>query len=331
MSESGDYEPAAWAPKGSFTQARQAYNQNAGRDYQKAVAAGNTASKLLPDFVETNCSHPLIVDTDFTGSMEGWDSVMASKYPYMDNEIRNEYLAKDTEISFGAHCDTSDDYPLQVRPFANGKDLLKKMDELVHASGGGGSGDMQEAHPLAWLYRTRNTRMPRTVIKPPYIMITDEMPCDMISPEIAEAQAKVIIDKHMSREEIFKEVMAIYSPYLILKPYSSERISGERLPSSTKRVFDCWAELIGPDRIAILPEAERVVDVIFGILARETGKIDYFKKEIEDRQTAKQVDTVYKALKTVHRLPKPEDKKPPAPTHSKTKGIGGGTPTKPLA
>jgi hypothetical protein len=46
-----------------------------------------------------------------------------------------------------------------------------------------------------------------------------------------------------------------------------------------------------------------VVDVIFGILAKETNKIDYFKDEIEGRQRPDQVDTVYKSLKTIHALP----------------------------
>ena len=46
-----------------------------------------------------------------------------------------------------------------------------------------------------------------------------------------------------------------------------------------------------------------MVDVIFGILAKDTGRVDYFRKEIEARQKAGQVKTVYKALETVHALP----------------------------
>ena len=43
-----------------------------------------------------------------------------------------------------------------------------------------------------------------------------------------------------------------------------------------------------------------MVDVIFGILAKETGKVEYFRKELEERQSPEQVKTVYTSLKTVH-------------------------------
>jgi hypothetical protein len=332
MSESNDYTPAAWAPSGGFTQAREAYNAHAGRDYQEARAANLTASKLLPDFIETQCSHPLIIDTDFTGSMIGWDGVMVGKFPYLDHEVRNEYLAKDTEISFGAYCDTRDHYPLQISGFANGAGMKKEMDKLVHASGGAGSGQQEEAHPLAMLYRARNTRMPNAVIKPPYILITDEMPCGMITVEQARELAKVKITRRLTRTEIIAEIMEKYSLYVILKPYDHEHISGDVLPSSTRRIYDCWQNILGEDRIAILPEAERVVDVIFGLLAKETNKIGYFRKEIEQRQKPEQVETVYKSLNTVHALPKPNSKPAGSSTgHSVTKGMGGGKQSKPLA
>ena len=61
--------------------------------------------------------------------------------------------------------------------------------------------------------------------------------------------------------------------------------------------------MIGEDHISILPEAGRVVDVLFGILANETGKIDYFHDELVGRQRPDQVKKVLKALETVHRVP----------------------------
>lgn len=43
-----------------------------------------------------------------------------------------------------------------------------------------------------------------------------------------------------------------------------------------------------------------LVDVIFGILAGATGKIDEFKKELTDRQTPAQVTTVLTSLKGLY-------------------------------
>jgi hypothetical protein len=60
---------------------------------------------------------------------------------------------------------------------------------------------------------------------------------------------------------------------------------------------------VGLDNVAFLPDPNRVVDVIFGILAKETGRVDYFKDELTGRQRPDQVETVLTALKTVHALP----------------------------
>ena len=53
---------------------------------------------------------------------------------------------------------------------------------------------------------------------------------------------------------------------------------------------------LGADHISMLPKPDRVVDVIFGILAKEKDRVDYFKKEITGRQTEKQVKEALEAL-----------------------------------
>jgi hypothetical protein len=72
------------------------------------------------------------------------------------------------------------------------------------------------------------------------------------------------------------------------------------MSSQDREIRDRWVELLGADRVVDLPEAGRVVDVIFGILANETGRFADFKEEIEGRQTPEQVATVYKSLKSIH-------------------------------
>jgi hypothetical protein len=85
--------------------------------------------------------------------------------------------------------------------------------------------------------------------------------------------------------------------------------SGNKLSSTDERITEHWAELLsgkkedGNAHIANLPQADRVVDVIFGILAKETNRIAYFEHEIEDRQDVDQVKTVYTSLKTIHKIP----------------------------
>ncbi len=71
------------------------------------------------------------------------------------------------------------------------------------------------------------------------------------------------------------------------------------------RVQRKWETLLGADHISVLPKPDRVVDVIFGIMAQQAGKVDYFKEELKDRQLPdkdgkEKVDTVMESLKTVH-------------------------------
>lgn len=336
MSEYADYTPApAWSGH-DFKSAYKAFDQNAGRAYADAKAKGLTASKLLPKSIATDSSCPLIVDTDFTGSMDGWDTTIFSKLPYLDHEMRTEYLGEDAEVSVGAIADTGDEYPLQIRPFAKGAAMKERMQELVHAGGGTGPGNYCEAHGLAALYRLHNTSTPKAIIKPIYILITDEKPYGHVSVEEAKDLAKVIIEHPANIEEVFKELVDRYAVYVILKPYGSERLSGDDLPSTTRGVYAVWEKLLGADHIALLPDPNRVVDVIFGILAKESGRIEYFRKELEARQLPDKggkakVETVYKSLKTVHQLPGPDTgTKKPSRGKSKTQGFGSGKPTKRL-
>ena len=337
MSESGDYTPAPqWKGHGSFDTAYRQYDQHAGRSYDNARATGATASKLLPESIATQSTHPLVIDTDFTGSMIHWDATIVSKFPYLDHEMRTEYLGEDAEISFGAIADTGDEYTLQVRPFAKGPEMKEKMDELVHAGGGKGPGVRCEAHGVAALYRLHNTHVPRSLIKPIYIIITDEMPYHLVSKDDAMEKAKVDVEGDMKANEIYRQLMGKYSAYVILKPYFSDNLSNDVMSSDTAEVYGCWKGIVGAERIALLPDPNRVVDVIFGILAKESGMIGYFRNELEGRQLPdkngrQKVDTVYRSLATIHALSGPRDPKDGRNGNSMTTGLGGGKPRKPLA
>ncbi len=303
MSESSDYSPGQWAGH-NFTAARQQYDKDAGRGAAKAAANNVKQSDLVPDTLTSTSTHPVRIDIDFTGSMGGWPGVIVGKLPYLDHEMRTEYLSEEAEVSFGAFCDTADTYTLQIQPFTKGTEMKTSLENLLHVGGGGGSDHMCEAHGVPALYSARNVQMPNAIIKPIYIFITDEMPHHSVVKSSAKNFAKVDIERAMSREEIFEELMEMYSVYVVLKPYGYGTLDKDHMDSDTTTVYNCWKQLIGSDRIALLPDADRVVDVIFGILAKEVGREDYFKKELTGRQTKKQVDTVYKSLQTVHALPK---------------------------
>lgn len=288
MAETSDYDPGPW--KGhDFKSARVAYDKHAGRSYTEAVKEGKKASDLVPKGIKTKSESPLVIACDVTGSMGEWPATIFSKLPYLEMEGK-EYLGETMEISFAAIGDAvrGDKYPLQVRPFVQGTGLTDELKALVIEGGGGGGGE--ESYDLAAEYYAENVEMPNAVRKPIFIFIGDEGLYDELTTDIAEDFAKVKLKKNINLEEIFSNLKKIYNVYVVRKAYGS----------GDSYIQAQWARLIGEDHICPLDDANRVVDVIFGILARETGRVDYFKKEIGDRQKPEQVNVVMKSLKTVH-------------------------------
>lgn len=294
MSESSDYTPGAWRGH-DFSRARASYDQHVGRSYGDARTRNVSAASLVPASVSTESPTPLIIWVDVTGSMGDWPATIFSKLPYLDHEIKTEYLGADAEVCFGAVGDShSDKYPLQVQPFTKGTDMAKKLEALVIEGNGGGQ--IKESYELAALYTLHNIHVPKAVEKPVVIFIGDEMAYDSVTAAVAQSQAKVTLRGNITTKAIFDSLKESFSPYLILKPYNL----GESPTNIEVEKF--WADMLGRDRLAYLGDAGRVVDVIFGILAKEAGREDYFRKEIEGRQTQAQVKTVYKALDTIHRI-----------------------------
>ena len=285
MAEDADYRPGAWSGH-SFVDARAAYDANATRTYATAVATGVTAESLVPDRLVTQSTSPLVVQVDVTGSMGAWPKTIFSKLPYLDIEGKT-YLGPDMEISFAAVGDAySDKFPLQVEEFGSGTVLETRLANLKVEGGGGGS--HHETYELGALYYARNVDMPNAV-RPIFIFVADEAPYDQVPVAKAREVCKVKIERVLTVDEVFAELKIKYSVYLVHKSFPGGETRKE------------WVRLIGEDHIADLDDPERVVDVIFGILAKETGKVDYFKSEIEGRQTPVQVQTTYKALGTVHK------------------------------
>lgn len=295
MSESSDYSPGAWTGH-NFTDARKKYDRHVGRSYGDAKAKNTTAKSLVPASVTTDSPTPLIVWVDVTGSMGVWPATIFSKLPYLDHEVKTEYLGADAEVCFGAIGDAhSDKFPVQVQPFTIGTDMTKKLEALVIEGNGGGQ--IKESYELAALYTLHNIQCPQATIKPIVIMIGDEAAYDRVTVAEAKTHAKVKIAKTVTTKEIFASLKESFDFYLILKPYRK----GE-LDPTTREVERFWVDLLGKDHIAYLDDPNRVVDVIFGLLAHATGREDYFRSEIEGRQTKAQVKTVYKALDTIHQI-----------------------------
>lgn len=299
MSETADFDPGYW--KGhDFSRARRRYDTHVGRSYGDAVRAKKTTKDVLLNSLTTKSPAPLVILCDITGSMGDWPATIFSKLPYLELEGQ-EYLGKKMEISFGAIGDAQarDRYPVQARPFTKGTKLKDELEKLVIVGGGGGGA--RETYELSALYYARNVEMPNAV-RPICVIIGDEGFYDTISKEDAKTHAKVNTQGRLRSKDVFKELMSKYSVYLVRKPYMCTLVDGAPLTGHNKQIHEQWESVLGEDRVVMLPDASRVVDVIFGILARETDRIEYFRDELKGRQRPDQVKTVMKSLETVHTL-----------------------------
>lgn len=311
MSESGDYTPAPCWSGYDFKSARATYDDHVRRSYDDAVATGVNPHDLVPDHIETDCEAPLIIICDETGSMGSWPATIFSKLPYLEHEGK-EYLGDGMRISFCAVGDAfSDQYPLQVQPFVEGAALKDTLKKLVIEGNGGGSA--QESYDLAALYYARNVSFPNAIRKPVLIFIGDEGLYNYVDKEKAKNWSRCEPNSRMSMEQLFVELTGKYAVYIVRKPYGN--CTANSRSDQDRMIENQWAKLLGDDHVVPLPEAERVVDVIFGILAKETGRIEYFEKELKDRQ-GKDTDgdhkiaVVMKSLHAIHadseRLPDPK-------------------------
>jgi hypothetical protein len=288
MSESGDYTPAAHWGGHDFASARNAYKSVVDRSYDEAVAKNVDPKGLFPSSLTTDSESPLVIGFDVTASMDDWPVTICSKLPYLEYEGQ-EYLGDNMEISWCAFGDAGyDSYPFQALKFCKGKKLKTELDKLVHEGGGGGN--KCESYDLAARYYSQNCEMPEAIRKPIFIFICDEGIYD--SPSADEWSKTEGIS---GWQKAFADLSEKFSVYCIRKPYHA----GE---SDVKKQ---WHKVLGKDRVIMLQDANRVVDVIFGILAKETGRIDYFEDELTDRQMKdddgeEKIGIVMKSLHSIH-------------------------------
>lgn len=166
---------------------------------------------------------------------------------------------------------------------------------------GDGGGTVHETYELAALYCANKVEMPNAT-HPVMIFIGDEEPYDHISKEHAKTYCGIDAPHALPTKQVFAALKRKFAVYFIRKPYGHTTMrQGAAMDETNRRILTAWQDLLGAEHVVDLPEAARVVDVIFGILANEVGKYDYFVEEITGRQTKEQVAMVTKSLETIHR------------------------------
>lgn len=270
------------------------------RTYADTGSYGGRASNpsigiddLVPESLHTDSEAPLVIACDVTGSMADWPKIIFAKLPLLYGQLEKTYLkGADPQISFAAigdaHCDR---YPLQVQPFDKGESLDERLGKLILEGGGGGQ--ISESYELAALYYSRNAGVPNAT-KPIFIFIGDEMVYETINSAQASKWARTDLGEKALTKDVMNELRAKYSVYMIRKMYNGGY--GDGMSPTDTKIQAQWERLLGPDRVKILPEPERVVDVILGIVAEDVGMGSEFEEELKGRQRPDQVRTVLTSL-----------------------------------
>jgi hypothetical protein len=120
---------------------------------------------------------------------------------------------------------------------------------------------------------------------------------------------------------LFAKLRKKFEVYIIRKPYGAS--SFQTTNSTDNTIQRQWEDLLGADHVICVPEPERVVDVIYGILGDYTGKFDEFVKELKERQGKDsdgnhKIEVVMNSLKSL-KLRKLEALPPPAKAKSITR------------
>lgn len=303
MAENEDYDPGPFRTH-DFSQERRNYQSFAHERVSEAKAKGEPVSSLIPTSISTNCPWPLLLGTDVTGSVgKEWLSIFFSKFPYLFIEGK-EYMGSQMEVCFGAigdlypsasGCGAGDKYFLQALSFIQAEKATETIKKLIPEGGGGGQA--KENYELFALYVLKNIFFPKARRKPLLIFNGDEAPYESVSRQIA-SRINVTLDGEISTAEIFRQLKQKCTVYITRKPYGNYE---------EHDIHRAWVKLLGDSHVCILQSPERVVDVIFGIMAKETGKIQYFKDELTGRQTADQCKEVLGILEPIFADETPDD------------------------
>jgi len=238
--------------------------------------------------ISSDSQNPIIFGIDVTGSMCEWPGEFFDRAPLLYQTL-SQYKP-DVEISFGAIGDaTCDSHPLQINTF--GKELA--LESHIQAIGceGGGGGHITESYELFAHFMNTHCSTPNA--RQPFLFIFgDERFYDKVDPAQAEHYIGGALQQPLDSKQVFRELAQKFNVYLLHKPYGQGQQS-----AIDDAVISCWTDAIGGQKIIEIPSKERAVDIAMALVARQWGRFDDFKNNLEARQGDKGTrQTVYEAL-----------------------------------
>jgi len=270
------------------------YNDDHNRRYssiEEKIPLPSPLGKIL----QTSAKFPLVIATDITGSMRHFPKLIFEKLCILYNEslyILPKKLKDDFEISFAAIGDAySDKYPIQITDFAKEKEIDINIDNLYPEGGGGGQ--TKETYELiAYYYLNKCNIKASKKNKPVMIFIGDEGYYSQVNLSHIQNHIGDTSKDPIDSKEVFNKLQDKFEVYILRIPYSDRQ--------RDQTIHKQWVDTLGSDRVLLMKEPERVIDIILGIVAHHVNGFQYFKERLEIRQTKSQIDTVYSNLEELY-------------------------------
>lgn len=284
-------DPKAYAFTGS-AQAQQARAQAAqeskdkgGRTYLKRQSP-NQDLATPKKTIGSVSRNPIVVAVDVTGSMQTWPAEIFDRLPLLYQTL-SQYR-EDVEVSFIAIGDaTCDRFPLQVTDFRRGVGLEDTLNALYGEGGGGGQA--KESYELLAYTLLYKANLPEAV-RPFLILYGDEGFYEKVTPALVKAVFGDELREAIDSRRLWRAVAEAWNVYHLRKPYS---------PDKEAAIVDQWQDVLGRERVILLDDEKRAVDMALGLIARSWGHFDDFERNMTARQTAATVAELAEKVKRI--------------------------------
>lgn len=195
----------------------------------------------------------------------------------------------DIDISFSVIGDARfDKWPAQVNSFGRGVTLDTHL-KALKAEGAGGPG-IRESYELWGHYVLNNCETPNCQ-KPFLFLIGDEL----FYPQVAPGEAKKFLGMNLSlpidSNSVWTGLCEKYDFFHLRKPYAD--------PVRDAEIQAGWEAAVGPERVVLVKDLTRFVDVALGIVAKRWGQKSDFNQNMLSRQSSQTAQEVWKSVKLV--------------------------------
>lgn len=229
----------------------------------------------------TQSPTPLVIAVDVTGSMARWPFEIFDRLPLLYNTL-SQYRPE-LEVCFAAIGDAyCDRWPLQATGFAKGFNLETQLKGLY---GEGGGGDEPESYGLFAWWLANHVTLQKTARKPFLIVYGDAT----MHPEVSVDEVNSLLGDEISQPvdsiAAWRKVAATWDVWFL-----------RRAGKAGDRIDKQWSRAISRQKIVHIHDEQRAVDYAMGLIARQWGHFEDFKKNMSARHSDRKVADLAKRL-----------------------------------